>query len=372
MAQKQLPPAFQGIDFQSWPTWETVVIDGLPYRKIPGNDSYVFDPADGSFGSIKVNPKQIELSVQEQLPKEPSLANQLAAPIGLVGGLYGAKEIFGKEAAKEGGKAAGGILDGIFGNSVEVAGAADTTGVAAGQGSGILGAPTGVEANFVETGAVPGLLEAAPGTVGAGILPALGVAAGAYTGYQSILGAKNAFQDKKLDTQQKLALALPTFGLSLFSDQLGIGRPSTKEIQQKRRDDLIKQNVTGYQNYATGNTFDVRPEIDKGFDQSRNESMLTPEQVWGSEAMFETFGNDWLGKYDEAQRREISNRLIQSGGVRESRGGLYVDDKDKAKTIANEVIGGGVPAKSPLGQSVATAIQRPIGFDEVNGRFVRR
>jgi hypothetical protein len=63
-----------------------------------------------------------------------------------------------------------------------------------------------------------------------------GLAAGAYTGYQQATGVADFASGKSLSTPQKLALALPTFGASLFSDQLQDAFMGGKDKDQQARD----------------------------------------------------------------------------------------------------------------------------------------
>lgn len=61
------------------------------------------------------------------------------------------------------------------------------------------------------------------------------------------------------------------------------------------------------------------------FAESRKESDLTAEDIWGSAAFFEKYGNDWLKKFSESERRDIAQKAIDSGAVREHKGTIDVD-----------------------------------------------
>lgn len=71
-------------------------------------------------------------------------------------------------------------------------------------------------------------------------LPAAGIAAGAYTGYQQGKGIYDAMKGEDLDMQQQIALALPTFGASFLYNPVkklfGGLHP-----EQKDRNEYIKQ-----------------------------------------------------------------------------------------------------------------------------------
>lgn len=70
-----------------------------------------------------------------------------------------------------------------------------------------------------------------------------GLGAGAYTGYQQATGLNDFFQGDRLSTPQQIALALPTFGVSLFSDQiqdtLGFG-PSEETLDRREADQFLQ------------------------------------------------------------------------------------------------------------------------------------
>lgn len=60
------------------------------------------------------------------------------------------------------------------------------------------------------------------------------------------------------------------------------------------------------------------------FAMSRDEKDLGAEDIWGYSAFGEKFGNDWLGKFSEDQRRQIAQKALDSGSVREGRGQINV------------------------------------------------
>ena len=132
---------------------------------------------------------------------------------------------------------------------------------------------------------------------------------------------------------------LPMNALSSKAMEKAVGLfssgPSTKEIQADRRSALLKSGVTGYEDFLKNTEGTVS---DKGFEASRDESLMTPEQVWGGTGMFETFGNDWLGKYGEEDRRAISQGLIDQGLIDEKKGGIYIKDQEAARKLAAELV----------------------------------
>lgn len=81
------------------------------------------------------------------------------------------------------------------------------------------------------------------------------------------------------------------------------------------------------------------------FARTRDEKSLRPEDIWGYATFGEKFGNDWLGKFSEQERKNIAQKALDSGAVREHHGTIDIDwDKvnldNKSQTAApNTVIG---------------------------------
>lgn len=64
--------------------------------------------------------------------------------------------------------------------------------------------------------------------------------------------------------------------------------------------------------------------VNNRFALSRNEADLRAEDIWGNAAFFEKFGNAWLGKFSEDQRRIIAEQALASGAVREHTGTITI------------------------------------------------
>ena len=65
--------------------------------------------------------------------------------------------------------------------------------------------------------------------------------------------------------------------------------------------------------------------LDTRFAETRDEKYLKPEDIWGNATFFEKYGNDWLGKFSEQERRDIAQRALDAGAVREHKGTIDID-----------------------------------------------
>lgn len=197
------------------------------------------------------------------------------------------------------------------------------------------------------TGFFSGLTATAPGTVGASFLPAMGVAAGAYTGMQQFGGAKNAFQGKKLSGMQQAALALPTFGMSLLWNHIpGLTHKSTKEHIAERWGGLAEKGVNGAQEaFLAAHSPEDNGIWKEGPGQGQKWNWETaverakanPSEFRGAYGNFDTFGNDWA-TYDPSQQDAIVQRLIQENLYNPEKGDITISDKEKARKIKDEIL----------------------------------
>lgn len=238
------------------------------------------------------------------------------------------------------------------------------SGALGGAGGASVAAPAASSAapTIIHAGPVGSYAAAAPSTV-AGVPLTLGgagaVAGGAYTGYQQATGLNDFAQGNKLDAQQKVALALPTFGASLVSDQiqdaLGFGDSDKFKTEYNRTKALQDKGVKWFGQMAepkSGRSKEellnksVAPDfvgktedgtwVNNKFSQSRNVADLKPEDTWGYAAHGELLGN----AYQEAtgdQRWDYNNRLLQEGLLDEHHGTIDYKDKERAQQIWNEI-----------------------------------
>ena len=74
--------------------------------------------------------------------------------------------------------------------------------------------------------------------------------------------------------------------------------------------------------------------VNNKFTESRKETDLHPEDIWGYATFFEKFGNDWLGKFSEEQRRNICQAALDSGAVREHHGTIDITWTPEMEKVA--------------------------------------
>lgn len=74
------------------------------------------------------------------------------------------------------------------------------------------------------------------------------------------------------------------------------------------------------------------------FAQSRDIKDLKPEDIWGYSTFFDRYGNDWLGKMSEEERRKIAQKVLDSGALSSKKGTFSVDwNKVDAPTDMNMI-----------------------------------
>lgn len=282
--------------------------------------------------------------------KEAAKANQQAG-VGQLGGTIvgalGTKAVYDAVTGKP-------ILGGIF-DSAKTA-----TDAAAAAGSTATNTASNVAPEILSTQRLPsdpaagggGLLEV--GSTGGNILGGAGVALGGYNAFEGIKN-KNPLQaglgggGVVLGLNQlgytlgpwgiAAALAAPT--VASLINKMG-DRDRWKE-EQSRAQKLADSGVTGWSQYVAaqpkltrGRSIDELAAIEQAkaaqgqysnetFARSRNEADLRPEDIVGYSTFGEKYGNDWFGKFSDAQRKEIADAALKAGAVREAKGQISID-----------------------------------------------
>jgi hypothetical protein len=195
------------------------------------------------------------------------------------------------------------------------------------------------------------------GAAGNGILPLAGLA-----------GAYDLFRNKRSGGRGALQGAASGAALGSYFGPVGIGGGAALgagagyfgnlgdkdqwKKEQSAVSKLAKKGVTGWDQYAA-----AQPKLTKGrskqelvdeakatggnvkFAESRNESDLRPEDIWGYSAFGEKYGNDWFGKFSEADRRQKAKEALDAGAVNEGKGQITIDwNKIKPMTPATPAL----------------------------------
>lgn len=273
----------------------------------------------------------------------------------------------------------------VLGDTLTKALGVGGTGDAAAGAATVEAAPAGT---FMLPGGGGGVApELAPTSTLANVAPYLGVAGaglGAYGLYQGIKDnspKEGAIGGAGMGAGIAAALPLLGFGpvgwgalaLSALGGGVGggllaslLGHKTTKQYEKERWGDLAnsaqdaqtKAYAQQYQNYLNSDQqkIDAQPQNRLGYKMANG--TLRPEDVWGSLGVMKTFGSDWLGKYNEDQRRNISQALIGATLFQGDHGDTMITDQDKARAIAAQVLGGNQtkPAIMPQAQAQQAAL----------------
>jgi hypothetical protein len=138
-----------------------------------------------------------------------------------------------------------------------------------------------------------------------------GAAIGAGLGL-GLAGANELFDTNRYKTEGNRLQKLIDQGINIPPELRG-----AMELRKGRtRQELIAQEEAKVAQGQYGN-----PE----FARSRNEKDLRPEDIWGYSAFFKKYGNDWLGKFSEQERRDIAQKALDAGAVNERRGSIDID-----------------------------------------------
>lgn len=92
--------------------------------------------------------------------------------------------------------------------------------------------------------------------------------------------------------------------------------------------------------------------VNNKFADSRNEADLRPDDIIGYSAFFQKYGNDWLGKFNDQERRAIAQKALDRGAVREHHGTIDVNwspelDAEASALVGRKITPQGQPATRP-------------------------
>lgn len=77
------------------------------------------------------------------------------------------------------------------------------------------------------------------------------------------------------------------------------------------------------------------------FARSRDEKDLRPEDIWGYSTFGEKYGNDWLGKFNEDQRRGVAQKYLDAGAIDEGRGQIKINSNPELEKMIEDYLAGG-------------------------------
>lgn len=168
------------------------------------------------------------------------------------------------------------------------------------------------------------------------------VGGGALLGGGAALANKMGDKDR-WKTEQKRLAKLREQGINI-PQQEADGLTGGRSKQQLIDLELAKQARGEYSN------------VD--FARTRDERFLKPDDIMGYATFAEKYGNDWFGKFDDKQRREIAQKALDAGAVREHRGTIDVN-WDKVDGFQP----GATPA-SPAPSQQAPSRSSPLGLNK--------
>jgi len=353
-------------------------------------DRYYADPAAKARYEAEV-----QREIEGEPPKPPGVWEQAAAaslPI-----LASAAAIQGGEKLPAlfgiGGTAAGGAQ-----TAGTAAGAAGTTGAIGPAGTGAGTAKLSNTAGFFGMGdlSAPGSVSGGAGS-GGGLLSlgGIGSAGNIILPAAGMFGAANLLGVDRLDKNARgysrgigqgalSGAAIGSYfgpvgamigagiGGLLGLGKAAFGHKSTAEYQQQRRNELLGRDITGYSDFsqktladdqayrekykdsitsASGFRSDLPDDfvgydpdsgrwINNKFAKSLDTKDLRPEDVVGSNGVWDTFGDDWFGKYTHEERMKIAEALLKEGVFDTDHGDvvIYSENRPRAREIADRVL----------------------------------
>jgi hypothetical protein len=163
--------------------------------------------------------------------------------------------------------------------------------------------------------AAPGLM-ANWGALGMG--PQAGIVGGLALGAKGandLLKGKGQWdpKDDPMGAASRATLGVATGGLSEVARAFGFGKQG-RDYAGEQRDRIGKLKESGVQMHTDFADYGDSSKWDKNAPK-RDVKALGATDVWGLPAMYEKFGNDYLGKLTEGQRLAIAQRAVDKGAV---------------------------------------------------------
>lgn len=241
--------------------------------------------------------------------------------------------------AKQGSALAGtgGTIAGLLGikygsKALESLGSTGTAALpSAGAANAFAGAQAGAQAGLANSAGATSSGLAFPSVSMATAGPIAAALGGTYLGGKAGL---DMIQGKKPGLPGRVILGMATGGLSEVGNAL-FNRESTRDRQNKKLNSLLE---SGVMNSDLPGENGIIQDMGHG-DKELYSGQLKGRDVWGVSGMFDTFDKDWLNKYSEGQRENISQRLLDERLLDSKKGLTRIVDQDRARAIAAEEIG---------------------------------
>ncbi len=156
-------------------------------------------------------------------------------------------------------------------------------------------------------------------------------------------------------------------GVGALAGGLGVaaGHEGTKEAQKRKWGELAEKGILVPEGLSTADQKSAGNTAKNWSFEAARQKLLSgenPDEFVGVLGNFETFGNDWLGKYSDDQRRAFAKRAAGEGLYNSKKGDIFISDADKAKKIMDEVLGG----TSPVVTQPVTNLPGTIGKEGLN------
>lgn len=163
----------------------------------------------------------------------------------------------------------------------------------------------------------------------------------------------------------RATLGITTGGVSEIARLAGLGGFAGKDRwaeEQGRVADLAKRGVAGWDllqkgsaPLTRGRTIDELVALEEAkkaagkysnadFARTRDVKYLKPEDIWGYSAFGEKYGDDWLGRFSEQQRRNVAQAYLDAGNVTEGRDQIGLKSTPAADALVASILSGAASA----------------------------
>jgi hypothetical protein len=126
-------------------------------------------------------------------------------------------------------------------------------------------------------------------------------------------GLRDLYKGKKSDPVTRGVTAMSTFGGSEIARALGFGSKG-RDYAGEQKTRIQKLKDSGVQTHEDFDWYGDSSKWKKG-EALPDIKNLKATNIWGLPAMYEKYGNDWLQKFSEEKRKQISQMALDAGAV---------------------------------------------------------